>query len=162
MFEILPIAREACRTNPNILCGLTVSDEVDDEYLDDLLAYTWKRDLQQRAQKWDLDRKRKSMTSTLTYDFNEEAVAAAGLTTDELLEDMRSYAEECGIDEIEYGVFSKSGPDAMAMLMGFVVRKADTEPDFIDYLNTWIYEDAGETEDCKESIERRERRKRRK
>ena len=104
----------------------------------------------------------KGQRTILTFDFDGEVVAAAGLTTDELLEDMRSYAEECGIDEIEYGVFSKSGPDAMAMLMGFVVRKADAEPDFIDYLNTWIADIEGSLEDCKESIERRERRNRRK
>lgn len=38
--------------------------------------------------------------TTLTFDFNEVAVKSAGLTTDELLADMRRYAKECEIDEI--------------------------------------------------------------
>ena len=100
--------------------------------------------------------------TTLTFDFNGEAVVAAGLTTDELLEDMRSYAKECGIDEIEYGVFSKSGPDAMAMLIGYAVRKCKTDPDFMKYLNTWIADVDGNLEDCKveiESIMQEQRRK---
>jgi len=91
---------------------------------------------------------------TLTFDFNKEEVKGAGLTTDELLEDMRRYAKECEIDEISYGVFEKKGIDALAMLMGYVVRKDDAEPDFVNYLNSWIVDDDGETEDCKVSIEK--------
>lgn len=91
--------------------------------------------------------------TTLTFDFNEEAVKSAGLTTDELLADMRRYAQECEIDEIAYGVFEKKGKDAMAMLIGYTVRKAKAEPDFVNYLNSWIADVDGNIEDCKVSIE---------
>jgi len=90
--------------------------------------------------------------TTLTFNFNEEAVREAGLTTDELLEDMRRYAEECEIDEIAHGVFEKKGIHAMAILYGYVVRKDEADPDFINYLHSWIADAGGEREDCKLTI----------
>lgn len=98
--------------------------------------------------------------TTLTFNFDEEAVKKARLTTDELLEDMRSYAKECGITEVEYGVFEKIGIDGMAMLLGYAVRKDDAEPEFINYLTSWIADINGTIEDCKaEILEIREREK---
>lgn len=90
--------------------------------------------------------------TTLTFNFDEEAVMAAGLTTDELLEDMRDYAKECEITEVEYGEFEKIGIDAMAMLIGYVVRKDDAEPEFVNYLTSWIADINGTIEDCKSEI----------
>ena len=96
--------------------------------------------------------------TTLTFNFDEEAVKAAGLTTDELLEDMRDYAKKCEITEVEYGVFEKIGIDAMAMLIGYAVRKDDVDPKFINYLTSWIADVDGSIEDCKaEILEIRER-----
>ena len=103
---------------------------------------------------------RRKQTTTLTFDFNEEAVKRAGTTTEELLEDMRRYAKECEVEEISKGVFSKSGADAMAILIGYAVRKSDTDPGFINYLNTWIADVNGTVEDCKVSIERKYARQR--
>lgn len=101
--------------------------------------------------------------TTLTFHFDMEAVEKAGFTTDELLEDMRRYAKECEIDEIEYGVFEKIGIHGLAMLMGYVVRKEHAEPEFINYLTSWIFNTGGNIEDCKESIlKSREREKRKK
>ena len=94
----------------------------------------------------------RSQTTTLTFDFNEEAVKKAGLTTDELLEDMRRYAKECDIKEISYGVFEKTGVHAMAMLIGYAVRKGKAEPEFINYLTSWIADIDGTIEDCKQEI----------
>jgi len=99
-----------------------------------------------------------SEITTLTFNFNEEAVKKAGFTTDELLEDMRAYAKECEIDEIAYGVFEKKGIHGMAMLVGYVVRKNDAEPEFINYLNSWIADVGGNIEDCKVSILRKRER----
>ena len=160
LYEIIPIARDICRTDSQGLYGVIVAESVDDEYLDDLLAFRWKENLKMWAMKWDWKRKRNSNTTTLAFNFNEKAVAEAGLTTDELLADMRSYAEECDVEEIEYGVFSKSGKDAMAILLGYAVRKANADPDFVDYLDTWIADISGEIEDCKVEIEKIKKMKR--
>ena len=96
--------------------------------------------------------KDKQQRTILTFQFDTEAVEKAGLTTDELLEDMRKYAKECQIDEIEYGVFKKTGTHGLAMLMGYVVRKEEAEPEFINYLTSWICDTGGSVEDCKKSI----------
>ena len=90
--------------------------------------------------------------TTLTFQFDLEAVGKAGLTTDELLEDMRAYAKEWGIKEISYGVFEKTGKDAMAMLVGYAVRKGKSEPEFLNYLTSWIADIDGTIEDCKKEI----------
>lgn len=100
------------------------------------------------------------LRTTLTFNFNEEAVKAAGLTTDELLEDMRNYAKECEITETAYGMFEKRGEHGMAMLLGYAVRKNKAEPDYINYLDSWIADIDGTIEDCKaEILEIREREK---
>ena len=66
--------------------------------------------------------------------------------------------KECKIDETSYGVFEKTGIDALAMLLGYAVRKNDAEPEFIDYLTSWIADINGKIEDCKMSIlKKRER-----
>lgn len=93
------------------------------------------------------------LRTMLTFNFNRKAVEEAGITTDELLEDMRSYAKECGIDEIAYGVFTAAGEDSMAMLIGYAVRKGKDDPGFIDLLDSWIANVDGSVEDCKKSIE---------
>lgn len=157
--EFLPMARTICRTDPDRKYGMIISEDVDDEYLEDLLAFRWKENLKKHAKRWDKIRKRERQLTTLTFNFNEEAVAKAGLTTDELLEDMRSYAKECEVDEISYGVFTKEGKDSMAILLGYAVRKEDSDPDFVNYLDSWIADIAGTVEDCKVEIEKRRKEK---
>lgn len=97
----------------------------------------------------EIDKKRRT---TLTFEFDMEAVEKAGLTTDELLEDMRMYAKENEIVETSYGVFEKNGSHAMAILIGYAVRKNKAEPEFINYLSSWIADIEGTIEDCKVSI----------
>jgi len=92
------------------------------------------------------------MRTMLTFDFNKKAVEEAGTSTDELLEDMRMYAKECDIDEIAYGVFTTTGADAMAKLIGYAVRKVDAEPEFVNYLSSWIANVEGTIEDCKHEL----------
>ena len=103
----------------------------------------------------------KNQRTTLSFNFDMEAVEKAGFTTDELLEDMRAYAKECEIQEISYGVFEKTGVHAMALLVGYAVRKNKADPDFINYLTSWIADIDGTIEDCKqEAIKLREKRRR--
>ena len=69
---------------------------------------------------------------------------------------MRNYAKECEITEVAHGVFEKTGIRAMAMLIGYTVRKNKAEPDFIDYLDSWIADvDGNEYEHCKVLVDRR-------
>lgn len=51
---ILPIAREICRKDPQVKYGMVVSDEVDDAYLDNLLALRWKENLKLWTIQWDM------------------------------------------------------------------------------------------------------------
>ena len=94
----------------------------------------------------------KKQRTTLTFNFDMTEVEKAGFTTDELLEDMRRYAKECDIAETSYGVFEKTGVHAMAMLIGYAVRKGKAEPEFINYLTSWIADIDGTIEDCKQEI----------
>jgi len=91
--------------------------------------------------------------TTLTFNFDEEAVNRAGLTKDELLEDMRCYAKECDVEEIAYGVFEKRGEDSMAILIGYAVRKVEANPEYLNYLTSWIADVNGNIEDCKAELE---------
>lgn len=92
------------------------------------------------------------MRTTLTFHFNEEKVKASGTTTGQLLEDMRAYAEECGVTETTYGVFEKEGAEAMAVLVGYAVRKAKEDWGFYELLDSLIADVDGAKEDCKEEM----------
>ena len=85
---------------------------------------------------------------TLTFRFNEEKVEAAGLTCDELLVQMREHAEKYDIEEIEYGVFAKEGPHAVADLGMIIPRITRNNIGFVDYLDEWTYNINGRKEDC--------------
>lgn len=86
--------------------------------------------------------------TTLTFEFNDAKVAGAGLTTDELLEDMRRYGREHGVSEISYGVFRKDGEDSMATLLKYAVWKQHEDPLFRTYLTKLEANIDGEVEDC--------------
>ena len=45
----------------------------------------------------------------LTFDFDKEKLLERGLTEDGMLEEVREFAKENGIEEIAYGVSEKSG-----------------------------------------------------
>ncbi len=85
---------------------------------------------------------------SLIFGFNKEKVAAAGLTTDELLQPMREHAEKYGIEEAEYGVFQMDGEDAVCVLIMFVGNMVRKDPKYIGYLDKWILDIDGEEEDC--------------
>lgn len=87
----------------------------------------------------------------LIFEFDTEKVNAAGLTTDELLVDMRNYAEEKGITESSYGVFEKDG-DSMALIGLMIPRLVRKYPNLPNYLINWTFDVDGELEDAKEAL----------
>lgn len=91
---------------------------------------------------------------TLTFVFNQEKVASAGSTEDELLYPMREHAKKYGISEDEYGVFSKDGEDALCVLTMVIPKITQNNREYLDFLKEWTLDVDGETEDCiKESRE---------
>ncbi len=84
----------------------------------------------------------------LTFIFNEPKLRDNSLTADDMLFDMRTYAKHEDIQETEYGVFSKDGEDAMALLLKYVVDKEKRDPAFITYLDKWEANIDGEIENC--------------
>lgn len=85
---------------------------------------------------------------TLTFVFNQEKVASAGSTEEELLRPMREHAKKFGISEDEKGVFSKEGEDALCVLTMFIPKITDENPEYIDLLDEWTLDVDGEKEDC--------------
>lgn len=88
----------------------------------------------------------------LTFEFNETEVAKAGLTTDELLTEVRAFAKENDIAETSYGVFEKDGVDAVAMLSKLGVETLRKNLDYLKYIKTLNLDDDGDIDDCKESV----------
>lgn len=86
--------------------------------------------------------------TTLKFIFNKEKVAAAGTTEDALLAPMLEHAAKYGIEETEYGVFSKDGEDAMCVITMFVDRHTRSHLDYVSYLSEWTLDVDGEEEDC--------------
>lgn len=85
---------------------------------------------------------------SLTFKFNEEKVAEAGLTCDDLLVQMREHAKKYDIEEVEYGVFAKEGPDAVAVVGMIIPQIIRYNMKMVDLLDEWIYDINGRTEDC--------------
>lgn len=85
---------------------------------------------------------------TLSFEFDEDKVEAAGYTCDELLQEMRDYAEEQEIEEINYGVFAKSGEDAACQLGMAVVKLTMKYTWYIDTLKSWVLDINGRKENC--------------
>lgn len=85
---------------------------------------------------------------SLTFKFNEEKVADAGLTCDDLLVQMREHAKKYNIEEIEYGVFAKEGPDAVAVVGMIIPKIIRYNIELVDFLEEWTYDINGRPEDC--------------
>lgn len=91
---------------------------------------------------------------TLTFVFDEEKVAKAGMTTDELLIPMREHAKKYNIDETAYGVFAKDGEDALCSLDMALPIIVENNPRYINFLKEWTLNVDGEEEDCIQSSRR--------
>lgn len=88
---------------------------------------------------------------TLTFVFNENKVRNMGYTEEELLEPMRKHAQKYGISENEYGVFSKSGEDALCVIGMFVPDITSENPWYVNLMDEWTLNVDGEQEDCIEA-----------
>lgn len=86
--------------------------------------------------------------TTLRFVFDKEKVVAAGKTEDELLAPMREHATRYGIDEPEYGFFTKDGEDAMCVITMFVANHTAQNLDYVSYLKEWTLDVDGDVEDC--------------
>lgn len=89
--------------------------------------------------------------TTLKFVFDKDKVAAAGTTEDELLAPMREHAAKYGLDEPEYGFFTKDGEDAMCVITMAVPMIVENDPDYINYLEKWPLNVDGDNEDCIDS-----------
>ena len=88
----------------------------------------------------------------LTFEFNKEEIAKAGLTEDEILLDVRNYAKKYDIAETSFGVFEKDGEDAVAMLVMIGVETLRKDLAYMRYIKSLELDDNGDKEDCKESV----------
>lgn len=86
--------------------------------------------------------------ATLTFDFDEKRLADDGKTAEEMLAPMRAHAKKYGIEEVARGVFQKDGEDAMCEIGMFVVRYSKKHPEYISFMNTWMFDVEGDVEDC--------------
>lgn len=86
--------------------------------------------------------------TTLKFVFDKEKVAAAGTTEDALLAPMREHAAKYGIDEPEYGFFTKDGEDAMCVVTMFVAHHTAQNLNYVSYLKEWTLNVDGDVEDC--------------
>lgn len=87
--------------------------------------------------------------TTLKFNFDMDAVNAAGLTTDELLAPMREYAQERGISEPEYGLFTlPTDRNSYCKITKWILYYIDEQPKFLDYFNSIISTINDEVEDC--------------
>lgn len=85
---------------------------------------------------------------TLTFEFNEKALAERGLTKDLFLEDMRSYSKKFGIIENDFGVFEKDGEHALCLLLKKALEILEIVPYATKYLKKLELNVDGEIENC--------------
>ena len=85
---------------------------------------------------------------TVTLTFNEDKLKNLGRTAEEMLEPIRESLKKCDVEEIEQGVFRKTGRDALVVL-GCPLRYIRKHLDYLDYLDDWLLNVDGNIEDCK-------------
>ena len=85
---------------------------------------------------------------TVTLRFNEEKLKNLGRIVDEMLEPIRESMKSYDVEEVEQGVFQKTGRDGLVVL--------DCTLDYMDdhpeYLDDWLLDIDGEIEDCKAEL----------
>lgn len=87
----------------------------------------------------------------LTFIFNKKILKREGITEDEILKEMREYANENEINETSYGVFEKEGEDAMSLLIIFASELLCKNQKYMLYLKKLELNVDGEKEDCIET-----------
>lgn len=88
---------------------------------------------------------------TVTLKFNEEKLKNLGRTVDEMLEPIRESMKSYDVEEVEPGVFRKTGRDGLVVLDCplIYIRK---HLDYLDYLDDWLLNVDGRVEDCKAEL----------
>ncbi|WP_143272193.1 hypothetical protein [Anaerovibrio sp. JC8] len=87
--------------------------------------------------------------TTLRFNFNMEAVEAAGTTTEALLAPMREYAREKGISEPEYGFFTlPTDRNSYCIIIDWVIEYSHNNKEFPHYFKSIISTIDDEVEDC--------------
>ena len=85
---------------------------------------------------------------TTTFRFKEEKLKELGKSVDEMLDPIRETLKNDDVEEVEQGVFRKTGRDAMVVIDWpfLYIRK---HLDYLDYLDDWLLNVDGDIEDCK-------------
>lgn len=85
---------------------------------------------------------------TVTLRFNEEKLKNLGRTVDEMLEPIRESMKSYDVEEVEPGVFRKTGRDGLVVLDCplIYIRK------HLDYLDDWLLNVDSRVEDCKAEL----------
>lgn len=88
---------------------------------------------------------------TVTLKLNEEKLKNMGRTVDEMLEPIRESMKSYDVEEVEQGVFRKTGRDGLVVL-DCTLDYMDDHPEYMDYLDDWLLDIDGEVEDCKAEL----------
>ena len=88
---------------------------------------------------------------TVTLRFNEEKLKNLGRIVDEMLEPIRESMKSYDVEEVEQGVFQKTGRDGLVVL-DCTLDYMDDHPEYLDYLDDWLLDIDGEIEDCKAEL----------
>ena len=88
---------------------------------------------------------------TTTFRFKEEKLKELGKSVDEMLEPIRESLKKYDVEEIEQGVFRKTGRDALVVL-GCPLRYIRKHLNYLDYLDDWLLNVDGRVEDCKAEL----------
>ena len=88
---------------------------------------------------------------TVTLKFNEEKLKNLGRIVDEMLEPIRESMKSYDVEEVEQGVFQKTGRDGLVVL-DCTLDYMDDHPEYLDYLDDWLLDIDGEIEDCKAEL----------
>lgn len=90
----------------------------------------------------------------LTFIFDKDVLKKENITEDEILREMREYANKNEINETSYGVFEKDGEDAMSLLIIFASKLLCKNQKYMFYLKKLELDVDGEKEDCIETTKR--------
>ena len=88
---------------------------------------------------------------TVTFRFKEEKLKELGKSVDEMLEPIRESLENHDVEEIEQGIFRKTGREGL-MVLTFPLMYIRKHLDYLDYLDDWLLNVDGDVEDCKAEL----------
>ena len=88
---------------------------------------------------------------TVTLTFNEDKLKNLGRTAEEMLEPIRESMKSYDVEEVEQGVFQKTGREGLVVL-DCALDYMDEHPEYMDYLDDWLLNIDGDVEDCKAEL----------